>query len=464
MGHHDAHIARGTQTSSTGEDAVGAPAGSAGGGMRWRDGRTPEGARVLEVGGTWTLPNVEAISRRLKRDAGRKAGGHGGGTLVLDLSALAQLDTAGALLLTQTAGELADGEPVGVVGAASAHEQLLRAIARNAPPGPADGLRWVFPGDAGAMVPHRGADGDAMSDAISGPGWQRRGQGRAVRSGGARVGARGGTKNLAQDRAQDRAQDDAGDLPGLAAAVSIVGLLGALAQATLRTMVSPARFRWTAFISHLERVGLHAVPIVALTCAVVGGVLMHQGAVQLSRFGAEVFSINMLAILALRELGILLTAIMVAGRSGSAFTAEIGAMKMREEIDAMRTLGLDPVEMLVLPRAAALIVALPLLTFIGNVAALAGGAIVAVTLLEYDLAFYVDRLHATLTINNLLVGLIKAPFVALAIALVGCADGLRVAGSAASLGHQVTAAVVKSIFIVILIDAFFAIFLSNIGL
>jgi phospholipid/cholesterol/gamma-HCH transport system permease protein len=172
----------------------------------------------------------------------------------------------------------------------------------------------------------------------------------------------------------------------------------------------------------------------------------------------------MVAILALREVGILLTAIMVAGRSGSAFTAEIGSMKMREEVDAMRTLGIDPMDTLVLPRVLALIVALPLLTFIGDLTGLIGGGVMAMAVLGLDASTYIDKLREAADMQDFLVGMIKAPFAALIIGLVGCLEGLEVQGSAESLGKHVTSAVVKSIFLVIILDAVFAMFLSGIGL
>jgi phospholipid/cholesterol/gamma-HCH transport system permease protein len=208
---------------------------------------------------------------------------------------------------------------------------------------------------------------------------------------------------------------------------------------------------------------LRALPIIALICFLIGAVVMQQGVVQLRPFGAEPFAVNMVAILALREVGILLTAIMVAGRSGSAFTAEIGSMKMREEIDAMRTLGIDPMDTLVLPRVLALVVALPLLTFLGDIMALAGGGAMAFGVLGLDMGTYIDKLHEAIDFQHFMAGMIKAPFAAIIIGLVGCLEGLRVEGSAESLGSHVTAAVVKAIFLVIILDAVFAMFLSGIG-
>jgi phospholipid/cholesterol/gamma-HCH transport system permease protein len=245
--------------------------------------------------------------------------------------------------------------------------------------------------------------------------------------------------------------------------VQLTAFLGEVTAAFLRLFKQPWRFRTTSFFHHLDHAGLRALPIIALICFLIGAVVMQQGVVQLRPFGAEPFAVNMVAILSLREVGILLTAIMVAGRSGSAFTAEIGSMKMREEIDAMRTLGIDPMDTLVLPRVLALVVALPLLTFLGDVMALAGGGVMAFGVLGLDLSTYLDKLHEAVDFQHFMAGMIKAPFAAVIIGLVGCLEGLRVEGSAESLGSHVTAAVVKAIFLVIILDAVFAMFLSGVG-
>jgi phospholipid/cholesterol/gamma-HCH transport system permease protein len=245
--------------------------------------------------------------------------------------------------------------------------------------------------------------------------------------------------------------------------LELTAFLGEVTAAFARLFKQPWRFRTTSFFHHMDYAGLRALPIIALICFLIGAVVMQQGVVQLRPFGAEPFAVNMVAILALREVGVLLTAIMVAGRSGSAFTAEIGSMKMREEIDAMRTLGIDPMDTLVLPRVLALIVVLPLLTFLGDIMALAGGGVMAFGVLGLDLSTYMDKLHEAVDFQHFMAGMIKAPFAAVIIGLVGCLEGLRVEGSAESLGTHVTAAVVKAIFLVIILDAVFAMFLSGIG-
>ncbi len=245
--------------------------------------------------------------------------------------------------------------------------------------------------------------------------------------------------------------------------VQLTSFLGEVTAGLGRMIAQPWRFRPTSFIHHLDHAGLRAVPIIGLICFLIGAVVMQQGVVQLKPFGAEPFAVNMVAILALREVGILLTAIMVAGRSGSAFTAEIGSMKMREEIDAMRTLGIDPMDTLVLPRVLALIVALPLLTFLGDITGLIGGGVMAMAVLGLDVHTYIDKLHDAVDFQHFMAGMIKAPFAAIIIGLVGCLEGLKVEGSAELRHTHVTSAVVKAIFLVIILDAVFAMFLSGIG-
>jgi phospholipid/cholesterol/gamma-HCH transport system permease protein len=267
-----------------------------------------------------------------------------------------------------------------------------------------------------------------------------------------------------QGAAQQLVEDVTKALTGVwGDAVQLTSFLGEVTAGIGRMIVQPWRFRPTSFVHHLDHAGLRAVPIIALICMLIGAVVMQQGVVQLKLFGAESFAVNMVAILALREVGILLTAILVAGRSGSAITAEIGSMKMREEIDAMRTLGIDPMDTLVLPRVLALVVALPLLTVLGDIMGLIGGGIMAYSYLGLDASNYIDKLHDTVKFRDFMAGMIKAPFAALIIGLVGCLEGLKVEGSAESLGAHVTSAVVKAIFLVIILDAIFAMFISAVG-
>lgn len=243
-----------------------------------------------------------------------------------------------------------------------------------------------------------------------------------------------------------------------------VSFLGEVVRTLGATIRSPGRLRLTPLVHHMEKAGFDALPLVCLLTFLIGAVIAQQGASQLKQFGAEVFTVNLITIVFLREVGLLLTAIIVAGRSGSAFTAEIGSMKMREEIDAMRTLGLDPMEMLVLPRILALIIVLPLLAFVADIMGLIGGGVVAMTQLNMAPMVYIERLRDSAVFWTFGVGLIKAPFMALAIGVIGCRAGLEVTGSAESVGSQTTRSVVRSIFLVIILDAIFAIFFSAIGI
>lgn len=243
-----------------------------------------------------------------------------------------------------------------------------------------------------------------------------------------------------------------------------VGFLGAVLMVSARLAVTPWRFRFTSTVHHLDRVGLGAVPIIALISFLVGAIVAQQSIFQLKNFGATLFVVDLLGILVLRELGVLLTAIMIAGRSGSAFTAEIGSMKMREEIDALKTMGLDAIEILALPRLVALVIALPMLSFIASMAALTGGGLVAWIYGDITPVTFLQRLKDALTIQTFFVGLIKAPFMALVIGLIACTEGMKVEGSAESLGSRTTASVVKAIFVVIVLDGVFAMFFAAMGI
>ena len=251
-----------------------------------------------------------------------------------------------------------------------------------------------------------------------------------------------------------------GVVAGWVAALEILSLLGATLVRLGGDVLHPARLRLTSVVFHMQEAGLNALPIASLMAFLIGVVLAYMGAVQLRQFGAEIFVVDLIAIAVLRELGILLTAIVVAGRSASAFTASIGSMKMREEIDAMRTLGLDPIQILVLPRILALLVTLPLLGVVADLAGLLGGAAMAWVELGVSPEMFYTRLSDQIGVWHFLVGLIKAPFFALVIALVGCHHGLKVGGNAESLGRLTSASVVLAIFMVIVIDAFFAIFFA----
>ena len=265
---------------------------------------------------------------------------------------------------------------------------------------------------------------------------------------------------------------------GLAIALSMVGrtmfdvwhdlaqfaqMLGELITVVWRVARRPLTFRLTSTVSQLERVGWRAVPIILLITFLIGAILAQQGIFHFRKFGADVYVIDMVGVLVLRELGVVIVAIMIAGRSGSSYTAELGSMKMREEIDALRTMGFDPTEVLILPRIAALVLALPILTFIGSMSALYGGALVAWTYGGINPDVFLSRLKEAISLDTFEVGMIKAPFMALVIGVVACVEGFRVEGSAESLGLHTTASVVKAIFLVIVLDGVFAMFFASIG-
>jgi phospholipid/cholesterol/gamma-HCH transport system permease protein len=363
-----------------------------------------DGALRIVVSGDWTLAGLGEIQEAIGGLGEVRAGGR---SIEIDLGGLHMLDTAGALALVAFRNGIG-GKPSAFVTERREHRILLDEVARAAPY------------TAEAPPPRR-----PIAEA-------------------ARTLGRGVTA-IGRD------------------ALRLTMFLGETAAALGRVIVRPSKFRGTAFVHQIQQTGLSAVPIISLVCFLIGGVVIQQSARQLRNFGAENMSIDMLGILTLREVGILLAAVMVAGRSASAFTAQIGTMKMREEIDAMRTLGIDPIETLAVPRILALIVALPLLVFIADMMCLAGGAVMSKYTLSLDIPVYLQRLNSAVSIKHLYVGLIKAPFAALVIGLVGCLEGLSVQGSAESVGTQVTTAVVKAIFLVLVLDAVFAIFLSASG-
>ena len=239
--------------------------------------------------------------------------------------------------------------------------------------------------------------------------------------------------------------------------------MGLFTMAVVRSLANPARLRFTSIVHHLEMIGLRSVPIIALISFLVGGIVAQQGIFQLNTFGAPTLVVDLVGILTLRELALLLTSIMIAGRSGSSITAELGSMKMREEIDALHVIGLDPMEVLILPRVIALLLSMPMLTFISSMAALFGAGMVAFFYGGISPEIFLFRLQNAVGIHTFLVGMIKAPFMALVIGLIATMEGMGVEGSAESLGRQTTSSVVKSIFMVIVVDGIFAMFFAGIN-
>lgn len=239
--------------------------------------------------------------------------------------------------------------------------------------------------------------------------------------------------------------------------VALVSFLGEVLVKLLRLLKEPGRLRLTSTVHHMEQVGLDATPLVALLCFMVGAVVAFLGATVLADFGATIFVVELVSIAFLREFGVLLASILLAGRTASAFTAQIGMMVNREEVDAIRVLGLDPVDLLVIPRLLALVVMLPLLTFVADMAGLLGGLTVGALSLDIPNEAYLARMQETMEMRHFVVGMAKAPLFALVIALIGCLEGLQVEGTAQSLGERTTSSVVQAISAVITLDALAAI-------
>ncbi|MBV4538894.1 ABC transporter permease [Pseudomonas urmiensis] len=243
----------------------------------------------------------------------------------------------------------------------------------------------------------------------------------------------------------------------------LLGFIGLIIETLLRRVLQPHRWRITPVVAHIEQTGLDAAPIVALLTFLVGAVVAFLGATVLAAFGATIFTVDLVAFSFLREFGVLLTAILMAGRTASAFTAQIGSMKANEEIDAIRTLGLNPIELLVVPRVLALLISLPLLTFLAMVCGIVGGGVVCALSLDIPPAMFLSLLQSDIGVQHFLVGLAKAPFFAFLIAAIGCLEGFKVSGSAESVGAHTTSSVVQSIFVVIVLDAVAALFFMEMG-
>ena len=362
------------------------------------------GARRFILTGVWNL----AASRGLEEKAALIVSqGRGGPAAVLDMSGIARLDTAGALLLNRARDELTRaGVAVTTEGERSEYQLLLKETELGRE----------------AAAPSR-------------------------------------PSNPFIDLLADLGESLVNSLHEFLRGVSF---LGEFVVALGRTFLQPKLFRGTSLIYQMEVFGFRSIPIIVLINLAVGSIVAQQGIFQLMRFGATSYAVDLIGILVLRELGVLLTSIMIAGRSGSAITAEIGSMKMREEIDALRVMGLSPIEVLVVPRVLALAISLPLLTFVADMAALFGGLLVSWGYGGISPAAFLALLQEAIGVNTFLVGIIKAPFMALVIGLIATQDGLATKGSAESLGRQVTSAVVKSIFMVIIVDGLFAMFFASI--
>ncbi|BCW89604.1 hypothetical protein sos41_27700 [Alphaproteobacteria bacterium SO-S41] len=365
-----------------------------------------DGHTSIVAGGDWIVVNAVPLDKQLNALKPGK-----GGNLTFDLSGLGKLDTTGAWLIQRTKEHFEAAGATVSLGEGSAEAMSLLEAVEKAEPKPEK--RKHRP--AGALITMLARIGSSLENIFKG-------------------------------------------------AREATGFMGLVMVTMVRTAIKPARLRFTSLVHHMETVGLDAVPIVMLMSFLIGAVLAYQSSEQLTKFGAAIFTVDLIGISFLREIGILLTAILVAGRSGSAFTAQIGSMKMREEIDAMRTLGLDPVEMLIVPRITALVLTLPMLGFLSGIAGLIGGGVVAVAVLDISPLMYIERLQQTIGLWNFWTGIIKAPVFAFLIGAIGCFEGLRVSGSAESLGERTTQSVVEGIFVVIIADAFFSILFVNLGI
>ncbi|WP_313338270.1 ABC transporter permease [Stutzerimonas nitrititolerans] len=357
----------------------------------------------LAILGDWTLAHYTALKREVERAAAPLDGEQ-----AIDLDGLGALDTAGAGLLVELLG-VRRVMQLGSARLPSERLALLQLVAAalDGPPTPAE--------------PKTSGLADVLADI-----------GRTL-------------VNLWNQQK------------------TLLGFIGLTLQTLFVTLWRPRRWRLTSLVAHIERTGLDAVPIVALLTFLVGAVVAFLGATVLADFGASIYTVNLVAFAFLREFGVLLAAILLAGRTASAFAAQIGAMKANEEIDAIRALGLNPVELLVLPRVLAMLITLPVLTFVGMLCGIVGGLVVCALALDISPAMFFTILQRDISLNHFLVGLGKAPLFAFLIAVIGCLEGFKASGSAQSVGEHTTSSVVQSIFVVILLDAIAALFFMEMG-
>ena len=360
----------------------------------------------LTVSGDWTLPNYG----RLKRDVQKTAAMESPNGYSVNLATINALDTAGASLLVDLLGarqlhELTDQTP----GLSSERQELLRLVANAmASPEGETSLR------SNPITEFLAGVGEKIEDF-----WH-----------------------------QQRL---------------LIGFTGQILATLASILATPWRWRITSLVAHVHQTGLNALPIVALLTFLVGAVVAFLGATILDDFGATIYTVNLVAFSFLREFGVLLAAILLAGRTASAFTAQLGSMKANEEIDALRTFGLSPIELLVIPRVLAMVISLPILTFVGMISGIVGGSLVCVVALDISVPQILNILETKVKVVHLLVGLGKAPIFAFVIAVIGCLEGFKASGSAQSVGEHTTSAVVQSIFMVILLDSIAAIFFMEMG-
>ena len=356
----------------------------------------------VRCAGVWTVQGIALVEQRLAAHASTDAG-----KWVIDGSAISALDTAGAWLLHRTMRAVEQrGGTVRISGLRPEFNTLLQLIAASAAT-----AEPAAPVKVGLLA------------------------------------------NIGQQAWRN-----------LLSVSDMLAFIGESAIAFLHSLTRPQRIRWRPILRNLQTAGFEALPIVGLLSFLMGVVIAYQGADQLQRFGANIFIADLVGLSMLRELSPLLTAIIVAGRSGSAYAAQIGTMKISEEIDALRTIGIGPQELLVQPKILALVIALPLLTVYADVAGVLGGMLMANSMLDISFSVFLDRLEDALSLSSFLTGIIKAPVFAVIIALVGCFQGFQVSGSADSVGRQTTVSVVQSIFLVIVADALFSVIFNWLNL
>ena len=371
----------------------------------WLERRETADGLVLSLGGRWDMRCAERHEKEL-----RQLTTSSGQNLRIDFAELQSLDTAGAWLVHRLAKRLrGEGIAVAFDNLPAAHADILERLAQI------DSHVEIEPPRPNAIAAVVARIGKSAIDIV-------------------------------------------------VEVLESIAFLGLTVVSLTQALVRPKQLRVPAIFYHMEQAGLNAIPIIALIAFLIGLVIAYQGAIQLRQFGAEIFVVDMVAVSVLRELAILLTAIVVAGRSGSAFTAQIGAMKINEEIDAMRTIGLDPMQVLVVPRLIALMIVLPLLGFVADVMGLVGGGVMSMIELGVSPAQYIERLGQSFAPWSLGTGLVKAPVFAAIIATTSCYMGMKVSGSSESLGKLTTRSVVHAIFAVIVADALFSVFFAYIGI
>lgn len=369
--------------------------------------REEDGVTICSLSGQWTTRTVGQVDAAMHRVETRSAAG----PMEIDLSGVERMDTAGAWLVERLIdANKARGVATSLTGQSKAAAILLDEVERSAQP------------PDGPLRPKQPFFLVQFLETV----------GRGVYS----------------------VRDDF---------VSAMFILGATIRGGQMKAGRGHGINFAAIVHQIDRMGVGAIPVVVLMSSIVGAIVAQQGAFQLSYFGADIFVVDLVGILVLRELGVLMTAIMIAGRSGSAITAEIGSMKMREEVDALQVIGLNPIGVLVFPRLVALVISLPCLTIAANFAAIGGAILVSWIYSDIPPAAFIDRMRLAIDLSTIFAGLIKAPFMALIIGIIGSVEGMKVGGSAELLGRQVTSSVVKSIFVVVILDGLFAIFYAAIG-